>query len=106
MADLAVSEAAQERGAGRELLERVKHESGPEVGVVVLLGIAAGGRGGFCAQVRMAWARSCSVQVQGEVGWEVLKLLTAHLAVLGTALVTAWCGPVGCSGLDSACVRG
>ena len=47
MADLAVSEAAQGRGAGRELLERVKHESGPEVGVVVLLGIAAGGGGGF-----------------------------------------------------------
>ena len=47
MADLAVSEAAQGRGARRELPERVKHESGPEVGVVVLLGSAASwwGRG-------------------------------------------------------------
>ena len=83
MADLAVSEAAQERGAGRELLERVKHESGPEVGVVVLLGSAAGGGGGFCARVRMARARTCSVWVRGVWGWEVLKLLTGHLAALG-----------------------
>ena len=66
-ADLAVSEAAQGRGAGRELLERVKHESGPEVGAVVLLGSAAGGGRGVYARVRMARARS-SVRVRAEIG--------------------------------------
>ena len=69
------------------MLERVKHESGPEAGVVVLLGSAAGlvGEGGCLRAGKDGKGEElfCAGAGGGRVGWEVLKLLTAHLAALG-----------------------
>lgn len=52
-AGLAVSEAAQGCGAGRELPERVKMRAGQRSGWWCCWGLQLVGEGGFCAQVRM-----------------------------------------------------
>ena len=62
----------------------MKHESGLEVGVVVLLGSAAvWGGGGLRAGKNGKGEEFCAGASGGRVGWEALKLLTAHLAALG-----------------------